>query len=552
MAKYRDVKLNEAVETSIAIDDTTESASTVYSSEKINDSFLALTGGTLTGGLTITAGTDAVNSSKITDKDGNVIFSADTVNNRISVGYGNTVSTPLKQFNVSGDINITKVAKPTAAQLTAMTLTEQANASYNLQAGKKYCYGVAFVTATGDTPARGDSNDNKNITIGATNARVLIENIPISPDPKVIGRKIYRTTGDGNVYLAQRLTIINDNTTTSYTDNIADASLVSTDTYYRKDNLTVKGIYVDDVIYALFGLWNISIGQTALQNLTTATENVAIGMNGALSSITTGGVNIGIGSAAGGSLTTGSNNVAIGYATLNGINMGGENVGIGSNAIRLTGSNGSSNYNVGIGSSALHNIVAGNHANTGIGWRAGQGFQGSYNIFIGNEAGQITAATIGNYNIFIGSDIGDNVTTGADGNILIGKQLDLPVANGDNQLSIGNLIFGTGLDGTGLTISTGKIGIGTTTPDKRVEINSVDGNCLRLTYNDANGSATYYADFNVSSAGVLTINASGGIIKTANDVEITDSSKGIILTSPDNSRWRVTVDNSGNLITTSI
>lgn len=86
MAKYRDVKLNEAIETSIAIDDTTESASTVYSSEKINDSFLALSGGTLTGGLTITAATDAVNSSKVTDKDGNVILSVDTVNDRVGIG----------------------------------------------------------------------------------------------------------------------------------------------------------------------------------------------------------------------------------------------------------------------------------------------------------------------------------------------------------------------------------------------------------------------------------------------------------------------------------
>jgi len=39
---------------------------------------------------------------------------------------------------------------------------------------------------------------------------------------------------------------------------------------------------------------------------------------------------------------------------------------------------------------------------------------------------------------------------------------------------------------------------------------------------------------------------------TNNDIEITDPTKGIILTSPDLSRWRITVDNLGNLITTSI
>ena len=38
----------------------------------------------------------------------------------------------------------------------------------------------------------------------------------------------------------------------------------------------------------------------------------------------------------------------------------------------------------------------------------------------------------------------------------------------------------------------------------------------------------------------------------ADDIEITDFNKGIILTSPNSSRYRITVDNSGNLITTLI
>ena len=57
----------------------------------------------------------------------------------------------------------------------------------------------------------------------------------------------------------------------------------------------------------------------------------------------------------------------------------------------------------------------------------------------------------------------------------------------------------------------GTIGINTTAPDKALEINSATGDCLRLAYNDANGSATYYTDFTVSPAGNLTITPSGGI-----------------------------------------
>lgn len=59
-------------------------------------------------------------------------------------------------------------------------------------------------------------------------------------------------------------------------------------------------------------------------------------------------------------------------------------------------------------------------------------------------------------------------------------------------------------------LADGKVGIGTTAPDKQLEINSTTGDCLRLTYNDSNGSAAYYSDFLISSAGYLTINPSGG------------------------------------------
>ena len=38
----------------------------------------------------------------------------------------------------------------------------------------------------------------------------------------------------------------------------------------------------------------------------------------------------------------------------------------------------------------------------------------------------------------------------------------------------------------------------------------------------------------------------------SDDIEITDFTKGIILRSPNNSRWRITIDNTGSLIITSI
>lgn len=41
-------------------------------------------------------------------------------------------------------------------------------------------------------------------------------------------------------------------------------------------------------------------------------------------------------------------------------------------------------------------------------------------------------------------------------------------------------------------------------------------------------------------------------LESAQDIEITDSDKGVILTSPDASRWRITIDDLGELVITKI
>lgn len=61
-------------------------------------------------------------------------------------------------------------------------------------------------------------------------------------------------------------------------------------------------------------------------------------------------------------------------------------------------------------------------------------------------------------------------------------------------------------------LNSGYVGIGTTAPDRALELNSATGINLRLTYNDADGTATNYADLLTTSGGDLTINASGGDI----------------------------------------
>jgi hypothetical protein len=79
-----------------------------------------------------------------------------------------------------------------------------------------------------------------------------------------------------------------------------------------------------------------------------------------------------------------------------------------------------------------------------------------------------------------------------------------------------NALFLVGDTGGGITIkhfvlgATGLVGIGTTAPLRRLEVNDASGNCLRLIYNDADGSPANYADLLVSSGGDLTLTPSGG------------------------------------------
>jgi hypothetical protein len=68
----------------------------------------------------------------------------------------------------------------------------------------------------------------------------------------------------------------------------------------------------------------------------------------------------------------------------------------------------------------------------------------------------------------------------------------------------------------------GLVGINTTAPDKQFEINSATGDCLRLTYNDNNGTAANFADITVTASGSLALSPSSG------SVILTGASNGIL------------------------
>jgi hypothetical protein len=215
--------------------------------------------------------------------------------------------------------------------------------------------------------------------------------------------------------------------------------------------------------------YNTAVGWYTLRSVTTGGSNTATGY-GALRYNTTGYSNTAVGSAVLYENDTGAWNTAIGGQALYFNNSGGNNTASGVQALFRNDTGGSNTAN---GVMALTFNVGGNN-NTAVGTLAGGGGYGSTvnsdlnnTVAVGYYAGY--ALGTGDNNTLLGYRAGDNLTTG-DNNIVLGYDLEAPSATSANTLNIGNLIFGTGMNGTGTTISTGNVAIGTNAPLAKLHI----------------------------------------------------------------------------------
>lgn len=349
----------------------------------------------------------------------------------ISIGSAAAGGTPGKALDIKGHLAFTSVVAPSSA--CTYTLSGTAG---NVDDGV-HRYKVSYYSAKGETSLSA-SYVEATVVDKSTSGQVLLDDIPVSPDPTVTGRRIYRGkagVSTSNYYL---LVEIADNTTTTYTDNIADGSLPAGD-YRNISNTTSANTYKDGSRVMSLGEYNASVGLGSLNPTGNPTGyfNFALGLY-ALGAITTGGVNTAVGSYACNSLTGASSSVAVGSYSLYSVSTGYDNVGVGVSALRTAATG---RQNVAVGSSALY--TQGSSYSVGLGYQAGYkvsatgvvaiGRQSLYDgtsatgmVSIGYMAGYSPAGVTANksttstYGTFIGYQSGLGSTTQRVGAIAIG------------------------------------------------------------------------------------------------------------------------------------
>lgn len=103
-----------------------------------------------------------------------------------------------------------------------VTATEGASGSV-FTSGAVYSYKITFVSKQGAESNAGPQSSD--ITTTADRANISLTNVPVSADPQIIARKIYRTVAGGSLWIF--VDRIDDNVTTTYSDVLADEALGS-------------------------------------------------------------------------------------------------------------------------------------------------------------------------------------------------------------------------------------------------------------------------------------------------------------------------------------
>lgn len=278
-----------------------------------------------------------------------------------------------KEFNLLGRINFDTIEEP--ATITAVL----AGAAGNIDNGT-HRYKVTYHNVYGETQLSA-AYDEVVVTDKTSDGQVTVT-IPVSTEEDdVTARTIYRGKAGVSTANYYRMVTINDNTTTEYLDNNADADLEAGD-YRNKDDTTSALFYKEDLKFGFFGTNNFSLGFWAMGSGHDVAGwwNFALGAY-VMKSITTGGNNVGIGTYALENLENASGTVALGAQSLQNIVSGYDNCAIGFKSM-LTCVSG--RQNVGVGGYALY--TQGSSYSVALGYQAGYKVSATGVVAIGRQA----------------------------------------------------------------------------------------------------------------------------------------------------------------------
>ena len=505
----------------------------------VQDGSALVSGSNLAGGMSLatlgasavmrfyTAGSADANERMRITSDGFVGIATTTPSHKLTV-IGNTYLGG--NLSLTGSLSDSVTATGTSGQILSSTGTStQWKSASSLGLGDGTFLGLSdtqnsftanrlIFTDSGATSL----TDSANLTFDGTNLGVGAQNgIAFGGT-----RYIYASSTNDSVAFGENAgATFNSGTTYNLAIGFEAGRYASTSASDTNNFIGVQAGYnntggANNIIGSLAGFYNTGsynnmFGDNAGYN-NTGDNNIIIGL--AAGQYNSGAFNQMIGDSAGNS-NTGNNNSFFGsysgrnntgsYNNMLGYASGFDNTGSYNNIFgyyagqKNTGSyNEIFGYQAGRYLKATSSIIIGSEAFRG---GSASAFSAINNVAIGYQAGY-NATTSANNNILLGYRAADNLTSGAN-NIVIGYDVDIASTTGSNQLNIGNLIFGTSLDGTGTTLSSGNVGIGTSTPTQAL---SVVGNVLLLPTTTTTsgiiykGTDRFIHDFNYGNNGTVT------------------------------------------------